>query len=114
MLDSNRDTFIATLYSILLAPDLCGRLFSVITLMNLGNTCLYHKGFCTVYFGTKGKNTVTLPQNAQGNHACLGKTKQMSKTKKLPPTKKIALEFLHQRIVHRSTRSLLDGDTDNF
>ena len=35
----------------------------------------------------------------------------MSKTKKLPSTKKIALEFLHQRLDHRSTRSLLAGDT---
>ena len=38
----------------------------------------------------------------------------MSKTKKLASRKKIALELLHQRLDHRSTRSLLDGDTDNF
>ena len=37
----------------------------------------------------------------------------MSKTKKLPDRKKIALELLHQRLGHRSTRSLLAGDTDN-
>ena len=37
----------------------------------------------------------------------------MSKTKKLPARNKIALELLHQRLGHRSTRSLLDGDTAN-
>ena len=38
----------------------------------------------------------------------------MSKTKKLPSMKKIALELLYQILGHRSTRSLLDGDADNF
>ena len=38
---------------------------------------------------------------------------EMSKTKKLPSRKKIALELLHQRLGHRSTRSLLAGYTDN-
>ena len=37
----------------------------------------------------------------------------MSKKNKLPPRKKIALELLHQRLAHRSTRSLLAGDTAN-
>ena len=38
----------------------------------------------------------------------------MSKKKKLPARKKIALELLHQRLGHRSTRLLLAGDTANF
>ena len=38
----------------------------------------------------------------------------MSKTKKLPARRKIALELLHQRLGHRSTRSFLDEDTANF
>ena len=37
----------------------------------------------------------------------------MSKTKKLPSRKKTALELLHQRLGHRSNRSLLTGETDN-
>ena len=37
----------------------------------------------------------------------------MSKTKKLPERNKIALELSHQRLGHRSTRSLLAGDTAN-
>ena len=41
------------------------------------------------------------------------KFKEISKTKKLPSRKKIALELLHQRLGHRSTRSLLTGDTAN-
>ena len=53
MFDDNEGTFIATLYNVLLAPDLCDRLSSIVTLMNAGYTCLFHKGFCTVYFGAK-------------------------------------------------------------
>ena len=37
----------------------------------------------------------------------------MSKKYKFPAGKKIALELLHQRLGHRSTRSLLAGDTAN-
>ena len=37
----------------------------------------------------------------------------MSKTKKLPFRNKIDLELLHQILGHRSTRSLLDGDSAN-
>ena len=53
MCDDNRKTFVVTLYNVLLAPDLCDRIFSIITLMNAGHTCLFQKGFCTVYFGAK-------------------------------------------------------------
>ena len=49
---------------------------------------------------------VTLPHSAQSKHAFLGKIKDMSKKKKLPERKKNALELLHQRLGHRSTRSL--------
>ena len=48
MCDNNRYPFIATLHNLILASDLCDRLFSIITLINLGHTCLFHKGFCTV------------------------------------------------------------------
>ena len=34
-------------------------------------------------------------------------------SKKNPARKKIALELLHQRLGHRSTRSLISGDTTN-
>ena len=46
--DDNGNTFIATLHNVLLAPDLCNRLFSIITLINLGHTCSVHKGFYIV------------------------------------------------------------------
>ena len=36
--DNNVKHFIATLYNVLLAPDLCDRLFYIIMLMNLGHT----------------------------------------------------------------------------
>ena len=37
-----------------------------------------------------------------------------SKKKQLPARKKIALELLHHILGNRSTRSLLDGDTENI
>ena len=111
MCDDNRKTFVATLYNVLLAPDLCDRLFSIITLMNAGHTCLFRKGFCTVYFAAKEDNTVTLPHSALRKHAFSGKIKDVSK--KNPVRKKIALELLHQRLGRRSTRSLIAGDTAN-
>ena len=45
MCDDNGNPFIATLHNLLLAPDLCDRLFSIIALMNSVHTCLFHKGF---------------------------------------------------------------------
>ena len=111
--DDNRKSFIATLQNLLLSPDLCDRLFSIVTLINSGHTCLFHKGFCTVYFVAKEKNSVTLPHSSQRKHAFLGKIMEMSNKKELPARNKIALELLHQRLVHRSTRSLLAGDTSN-
>ena len=41
--DNNDDSFIVTLHYVLLAPDICDRLFSIIMLMNLGHTCLFQK-----------------------------------------------------------------------
>ena len=73
MCDNNRKKIVATLYNVLLAPDLCDRLFSIITLINIGHTCLFRKGFCTVYFRSKEDNAVTLPHSAQRKHALLGK-----------------------------------------
>ena len=52
MCDDNGNKFVTTLYNVLLAPDLCGRLFSIITLTNARNTCLFKKGFaqCTLTY----------------------------------------------------------------
>ena len=113
MCNDNGDPFIVTLHNVLLAPDLCDRLFSMITLMNSGHTCIFHKGFCTVYFRAKEKNTVTSPHNAQRKHAFLGKIMEKSRKKKSPARNKSALELLHQILGHRSTRSILDGNTAN-
>ena len=66
-----------------------------------------------MYFGSKKINAVTLPHSAQRKHVFLGKIMEKSKKNKLPARKKIALELLHQRLGHRSTRSLLAGDTTN-
>ena len=112
MCDDNGKKFVAILYSVLLAPYLCDRLFLIITLMNAVYTCLFHKGFCTVYFRAKEDNAVILPHSAHRKHAFVGKIQGVSK--KNPARKKIALELLHQRLGHRSTRPLLAGDTDNI
>ena len=113
MCNDNGKTFITTLDNVLLAPDLCDRLFSIVTLMNSGHICLFHKGFCTVYFGAKEKNSVTLPHSAKMKHVFLGKIMENSKNNKLSARKKIALELLHQILGHRSTKSFLAGDTAN-
>ena len=73
MCDDNRKTFIAILYNVFLELDLCDRLFSIIKLMNSGHTCLFHKGFFTVYFGADKRNAVTLPHTAQRKHALIRK-----------------------------------------
>ena len=114
MTDNNGDTFIAILNNVPLATDLCDRLFSIITLLNSGHTCFLHKGFSTVYLGAKDIKVVTLPHSAQSKHTFLGEIKEMSKTKKLPSRKKIALEFVHQRLGDRSTKSLMAGYTANL
>ena len=59
MCDDNGKTFVATLYNVLLVPDLCNILFFIITLKNSGLTCLFHKGVFTVYVGAKEDNAVT-------------------------------------------------------
>ena len=64
-------------------------------------------------FWQQRENAVTLPHSAQQKHAYWGEIKQMIKTKKLAPRNKVALEFFHQRLVHRSTRSLMAGYTSN-
>ena len=53
MCDNNGNPFITTLHNVILAPDLCDRLLSIIKLMNSGHTGLFHKGFLTVNFGVK-------------------------------------------------------------
>ena len=110
MCNDNGKTFVATLYNVLLAPEFCDRLFSIITLMNAGHTCLFRKGFCTVYFGAKEDNAVTLPHSAVRKHAFSGKS--MESSEKNPKRNKIALELLHQILGHRSTRSLIAGDNE--
>ena len=89
MCDDNGNPFIATLHNVLSALDLCDRLFSIITLMNSGHTCIFQKGFCTVYFGAKENNAVTFPHIAQRKHAFLGEIMEKSKKNKLPARKKL-------------------------
>ena len=84
MCDDNGDNFIATLHNVLLTPDLCDRLFSIITLMNSGHTCLFQKKmYGVIFYGDR--NAFTLPHSAQQKHDFWREMKQMSKTKKLAP-----------------------------
>ena len=103
------------LYNVILAPDLCDRLFSIIMLMNLGHTCLFHKGFFTVFFVDKN---ITLwhyrVSHKENMHFWFLKTKEKSKSQKQIPKKNFSLELLHQILGHRSTKSLLAVDTANI
>ena len=58
--------------------------------MNSGQTCLFHKWFCTVYLGAKNKCSY-ITHSAQRKHVFWGEIKEMSKTKKLASRNKIAL-----------------------
>ena len=104
MCDDNRNYFIAILHNVLLAPDLYDSVFSIIMLMNLGHTCLFHKEFCMVCLDKKKKNVVTFTHSAQRKHSFWGEIKQMSKSKKIEPRKKLVLELLHYRSGNRYTR----------
>ena len=48
------------------------QVFSIITLLNEGHNCIFHKGFGTVYFGADKKNAVTLPHSTQRKNASKG------------------------------------------
>ena len=73
--DNNGNTFIETLHNLLWAPDLCDRLFSIITLINLGHICSFPELFFTVYFVKKEKNVFTFSYSAQKKHAFWGEIK---------------------------------------
>ena len=87
MCDDNGKTFIA--YNLPLAPDLCERLFSIISLMDAGHTCRFHKVFCTVYFGAKEDNAVTLPHSAQRKHAFTEKFKMCQRKLNIQQERKL-------------------------
>ena len=57
---------------------------------------------------------VALTHSAQQKPAFLVKTKEKSTLQRKIPKKKVYLGLLHQRLGHRSTRSLLAGDTANI
>ena len=67
--NDNGKPFIDKWYNILFVPYLCDEIFFIIKLINLGHTCLFHKGFCLVFFSDNEQNTVTLPHSTQQIHA---------------------------------------------
>ena len=75
MRGNNGKPFIDRLYNVLFEQDLCDQLFSIIKLMNLGHTCLFHKGVCTVFKSANQQNAVTLLHIVQQKHVFLVKTK---------------------------------------
>ena len=110
--DNNVNPFIATLHNIVLAPDLCDTLFLIIALITLGHTCLFHKYFFTVYFGYKEKNAAISPHSAQQKYEFLREINP--KSEKIASGKKVGLELLQYRLVHRHNRSFMAGDTEFF
>ena len=109
-----RGETIATLYNVLLAPDLCDQLFSIIMLINLIHTWFFYKGFCTVLFSDNEQNAVTLCHSAHRKHDFLVKMKKKWKSQNQNPNKKFYLGLLRKILGHRSTRSLLPVDTSNI
>ena len=114
MCDNNGYPFIATLYNVLFVPDICNRVFSIITLINLGHNCLFHKGVCTLYFDNREKMRLLYHIVHMRNMHFWGKIKQMYRSKKIGRRKKFALELLNNRLGNRSTRSLMEGDNVIF
>ena len=55
MCNDNGKKIAATLHNVLLAPDLCDRLFSIITLMSSGHSYLFHKDFLHGILRSKGE-----------------------------------------------------------
>ena len=57
--------------------------------MDAGHTCLFNKGFYTVYFGAHKRNAEKLPHSAQRKHTFTGKIKNMSKKNNFTARKKL-------------------------
>ena len=74
--DDNEDIFIATLNNVLLSLDICDRLFPIITLIHSGHRCLFHKGFCTMYFSDKEKMRLIYHIVHKKKHAFRGGNKE--------------------------------------
>ena len=82
MCGGNDKLFIATLYNLLLATDLCNQLFFIVALINLGHTWLFHKGFSTVLFSANEHNAVTSSHRSQIRHTFLVKNEGIVKITK--------------------------------
>ena len=52
---NNGKPFIATLHGMLLAPDLCNKLFLIIKFMNSGHTCIFSQGLFHHILWIKGE-----------------------------------------------------------
>ena len=75
MRGGNGKPFIDALYNVLFVLDLCDKLFSIVTLMNSGHTCLFYKGFCMIFLSDNEQNAVTLLHIEQRKRVFLLKTK---------------------------------------
>ena len=67
-----------------------------------------------MYSCDKKGNAVNLPHISQRKHAFLVKTNEKATSNKIAPIDKVDLGFLHHILGHRSTISLMAGDTSNM
>ena len=88
MRDKNGKPFIATLYNVLLSPSYSVHVTTKITRWHY--------------------------RTAHKKNSLLVKRKEKSRPQNQIPKKRVSLRLLHQRLGHRSTRSLLDWDTEFF
>ena len=67
MCDNNGNTFIAKLHNVLLVPDLCNKIISIIMSINPGYTCLFQKRFIQCNLATKRKMWLPCYKVHKGN-----------------------------------------------
>ena len=101
--------FIETLYNVFITPYLHYQLFYIITLMKKQ---LYHSWIFLHHFLKIHPTELSdiIKYHTQ-KHAFQVQTKEKSKPKTTIPISRTSLELHHQRLGHRPTRSIVDGDT---
>ena len=73
---------ITTFHNILLAQDLCNRLFSIIRLLNSGHTLFILQKVLHSVLWKQGENVVSLLQSALRKHECLGEISKCQNQRK--------------------------------
>jgi transposase InsO family protein len=117
MLDDEGIRVQAVLENVMYVPGLTQRLFSITDFVNNGNTATFEKNALRLYFG-KRKIPVTI-QMSNGRVSAMPAQSKLQEKKvqftsspsATKPKKRIRAELLHDRLGHRSTKTILAGST---